>query len=855
MLAISRLSINALAGRRNRTALLVLAVALSATLVAAVSAALASLNAGMQQSVQRTLGSADLRVQHVGEEPFDARILQRIERDPAVRLASPVASAAFPVINPRNGAEATAIARGIVPELEYALRTPEVARGRPVQADGEIVVDAALAGQLGVGLGDLIEEAWLAEPVMTVVGISEPSRIQIVSRPEATLTIATLEQATGDAGLLSRIQLVLHEGHDPRAVAERLSAELPERIVVEPTERITTGMRDNIKANTFFFRISSVLAFIAAAFIVLTGLTTNVLERQRELAIIRCLGGARLQLAGAQIGVGGIIGALGAAVGVPLGVLLAYFLTILFPERLPAGLHLSANGLATAAAVAVASGVAGALYPALNAARARPLGVMNKRAKPATAKGVALCAALGLAAVAAQLVLVTASDDGDFVFWSYAYLGLPAMFVGYFLLGVPVMVVVAKALGPLLSRALRLPPGVLSAAAAATPYRHGFTAGSLMVGLAMMVSIWTNGNAILNDWLAKMDFPEAFVRGWLGLAESEREKIEALPFVDQNGTVLITDFRVETDAFGVDDFRQLKTSFIAFEPRPFFDMVSLDFVQGDPDYAQRRLEEGGAIIVAKEFLTYRPEYAVGNNFRIDHRGETHDFEIVGAVQSPGLDLVSKYFNVGKNQTDAAIHAVFGSRRDLKTKFDNHAIDFIMIDLDDSVTDAEAVAGIRSVFDNTAVIVGSGKEIKDGIFEIARSSMRIMSAVAVAAMLLGVLGVGNIVIAGIDARRFEFGVLRAVGAHGSLLARLIAGEVLLVCVTAGVLGTGLGLQGAFAGQRMWTLLAGIQTNFSPPLLPIIAGWAILIAITLGMTLPLLRRLARETPRALLFATRG
>jgi putative ABC transport system permease protein len=795
-------------------------------------------------------------VQHVGEEPFAADVLDLVTADPAVELAAPTAAAAFPVVNPKTGEEATAVARGIVPELEYALRSPEVTRGRPVRADNEIVLGADIAAVLGVGIGDTIEEAWLAEPVMTVVGVTEPSRIQLVSRPEAVVTIPTLEEATGDVGLLSRIQVVLREGAEPRAVAERLSGVVPDRIVVEPTERITTGMRDNIKANTFFFRISSVLAFIAAAFIVLTGLTTNVLERQRELAIMRCLGGTRLQLAGAQVGVGAVIGTIGAGVGVPLGVVLAFALTLLFPERLPAGLHLSWNGLTTAAGVAVAAGVAGALYPAVNAARSKPLGAMNKRARPATARGVATCAVVGAACLATQYALAASSDDGDFVFWSYAYIGLPVMFVGYFLLGVPMMVGVAKAVGPVLSRALRLPPGVLSAAAAATPYRHGFTAGSLMVGLAMMVSIWTNGNAILNDWLAKMDFPEAFVRGWLGLSESEREKIEALPFVpDESGTVLITDFRVETDAFGVDDFRQLKTSFIAFEPEPFFEMVSLEFVQGDPEYAERRLAEGGAIIVAKEFLTYRPEYSVGNTFTINHRGETHDFEIVGAVQSPGLDLVSKYFNVGKNQTDAAIHAVFGSRADLKQKFDNDAIDFIMIDLAGDVTDSEAVAGIRSVFDNTAVIVGSGKQIKEGIFEIARSSMRIMSAVAVAAMLLGVLGVGNIVIAGIDARRFEFGVLRAVGANGALLARLIAAEVLLVCVTAGVLGTGLGLQGAWAGQRMWELLAGIQTTFAPPPLPIAAGWAILITLTMGMTMPLLRRLAKETPRGLLFATRG
>jgi putative ABC transport system permease protein len=855
MRAISHLSTNALAGRRTRTLLLIAAVALASTLVAAVGASLDSLNAGMRADIERTLGTADLRVQHVGEEPFDGALLSVIEADPEVLLAAPQAASAFPVLNPANGNEATAVAIGIDPEAEYALRAPNVTEGRAVRADGEIVLGRDIAQALGVGIGDTIEEAWLAEPVMTVVGLTEPSRIQIVTRPEATVTLRTLELATGEEGLLTKIQIKLAEGADPNAAAERLGALLPERIVVEPTERITTGMRDNIRANTFFFQISSGLAFIAAAFIVLTGLTTNVFERQRELAIYRCLGGSRAQLAGAQISVGAFIGAAGAAVGVPLGVVLAFALTVLFPERLPAGLHVSAGGLGIAALVAIASGVVGALYPAANAARSKPLGAMRSRTRPASKRGVLLCTALGLAGVGTQLALITAAPDGDFAFWSYAYAGLPLMFIGYFLLGVPVVIIVARTVGPVLSKLLRLPPAVLSGSTASTPYRNGFTAGALMLGLAMMTSIWTNGNAILNDWLAKMDFPEAFVRGWLGLSESERERIEALDFVPDNGTVLITDFRVPTDAFGVDSFRTVNTSFIAFEPGRFFDMVSLDFVQGDEAYARRRLEEGGAVMVAKEFVTSNPNYGVGNTFTIEHKGETHEFEIVAAVQSPGLDLVSKYFNVGANRTDAAIHSVFGSRADLKEKFNNDAIDFIMIDLEGDVTDDEAVAAIRELFDNTALVVGSGKRVKEDIFEIANSSMRIMSAVAIAAMLLGVLGVSNIVIAGLDARRFEFGVYRAVGADGTLLARLIAGEILLLCIAAGVLGTALGLQGAYAGQRMWTLLAGIETSFVPPPLPIAAGWLILIAITLGMASPLLRRLARQKPRQLLFATRG
>ena len=57
MRAVLRLSINALAGRRRRTALLIAAVALSTTLVAAIACAMASMNAGIEKRVARTVGT------------------------------------------------------------------------------------------------------------------------------------------------------------------------------------------------------------------------------------------------------------------------------------------------------------------------------------------------------------------------------------------------------------------------------------------------------------------------------------------------------------------------------------------------------------------------------------------------------------------------------------------------------------------------------------------------------------------------------------------------------------------------------------------------------------------------------
>ena len=72
---------------------------------------------------------------------------------------------------------------------------------------------------------------------------------------------------------------------------------------------------------------------------------------------------------------------------------------------------------------------------------------------------------------------------------------------------------VARVFAPGVARMLRLPAALLSGAVTHSPVRHGFAAGSLMTGLALLVGIWTGGRALLNNWIGAIDFPDAFVDG------------------------------------------------------------------------------------------------------------------------------------------------------------------------------------------------------------------------------------------------------------------------------------------------------------------------------------------------------
>jgi putative ABC transport system permease protein len=478
---------------------------------------------------------------------------------------------------------------------------------------------------------------------------------------------------------------------------------------------------------------------------------------------------------------------------------------------------------------------------------------MSRRAARPGRRAILLCGVVGVPLVTLEALIVSVPIDESFVFWGHVLVGIPSILTGYFLLGVPVVALLARVVAPIVATAFRLPRKLLIGSLSATPLRNGFTAGALMLGLAMMTDMWTTGSAILRDWVEGIRFPDAFVQDLNGLSEEDRARLEGLDFVA--GASAITLMRIDANVFGLEQLERPPTFFVAFEPGPFFEMTRLNWEAGDPAYAMRRLEEGGAVIVAKEFIVARAGYKIGDTFVVTNQGERYPFEIVGAVSSPGLDVVGYGFDLGRGYAEMAIGTVFGSRADLKRVFKSDAVHLLQLGYARDIPDKEAATSIRGALAKPTALVGSGREIKQEILTIGRRTMRLATAVAVVVMLIGSLGVSNIVLAGIDARRFEFGVLRAIGASRGVLGRLIAAEVIVLVLGASVLGTLFGLQGAFTAMRFYNIFAGIELKLIPQIGPIALGWAMLMVVTLVVISPLIARVARAHPRELLAATRG
>jgi putative ABC transport system permease protein len=919
MRAAWRLAISSLFERRSRTFLLIAVVALSSMLVSAVGVAMGSLRHAVAERVNATVGSADVRVQPKGTAGnLPSSVLEQVQGWEGVRVAVPrleeplslrfgrprwsqETPGAGPFVRTVDVFQSPTIGVGLVPALPESVSTTRLASGRLPIADDEIVLDGGALRQLsqrdastglltqmnlstfarGSGtngkvdtgpervetqteadrwneasspaLGDRVELVrFRQDPLqLTIVGIAE--RPPLGGRPRAYMTLAGLSTATGNSGRLSRIEVLLQEGTDAQRFVDVNAPKLPPTMLVQTSEKITSGLDRTMQANQLGFLLGTLMACIAAGFIIMTGMSTGVVERQRELAILRCIGAFPRQLAASQLLQGSIIGLLGAAIGVPLGVAAAASMILFFQDKLQAPLHLDAYRVGLALLGALVAGLVGASWPAWQATRVSPLAALASRAQTPKMRTITILTVCGVLGLVLHLAVFHFIKDREAMFLAYVSVGLPGLMLGYFLLGVPAVLLSARWAGPLIERALSLPPHLVQRSVRGTPYRFGFTAGALMAGLALMVAIWTQGGAAMRDWVEKMEFPDAFAVG-LGMPPEAQSALAELPFVTD--TCAISLYPVTTETFGLQTITKMKTSFVAFEPEAFFRMTRVNFVQGDRERAILRLNEGGAVIVSREFVTARKQ-GVGSTFVCwDDDGSRHEFEVVGVVTSPGLEVADNFFDVGEDFTQQRVHAVFGSRKDLREKFHAETITMLQFSMKEGIDDEQAMSEVRQTLSPFGVLnAGSGRQLKQTIVGFVRTTLLISSCVAVFAMLVASFGVANLIVAGIQSRQFEFGVLRAIGAQRDLLTRLVIAEVLVIVLAACALGTLMGIQGAYGGLVLNRDIWGLDLSLKVPWWAILAGWGTLLLIALAAAGPAILSLGKKQPRTLLASIRG
>jgi putative ABC transport system permease protein len=848
-----------LAARRSRSALLGTAVALSSALVMAVACALETVRVNTEGQVARFIGEADARLVNRFGASFDSAALEEVRALPGVAAVAGSLAGSITVVNPgappaEDGSmvppRAVIQCRGLDADADAAFRGQALKAGRLPAEAGEIALDPLGAAQLRAEIGARLQVQRFGDPLsLRVVGILDRPSLGALQRAYAVVDRATLVEATGKDRVTS-VMVKLAPRVDPGAWIAAHRDAFKDPLVLEPSERVSSGLDRQVLATRLGFLLVTTIAFMSAAFIVGTGMTTAVAEQQRELAIARCVGASRAQVFGSQVWAGLVLCAAGGAAGVPIGLAVAAALVAWFREALPDGFSWSPAGVGLAMAGSAAAGVLGALWPAWQAARISPLAALASQARPPSRAGIAWLALAGAGCIAAQLLLLLIPDF-DARFWAYVGAGIVLEHLGWFLLAVPILWVSAVALVRPLAVALRIPVPLLAGAVAQAPYRLGFTAGALMVGVSIMVTTWTNGTTALRELTERVRISDGFVFKTNGMSVEEQARVRALPGVEAVVPIGYLPLRIVGErGFGVKGLDAANVVCVGFPPDDFLRINRLEWIEGSAESALPKLRSGDGVLVAKEFLVARGK-RVGGTIRLGSARASKEYEIVGVVGAAGLDVATQFFGIRSVYMEQAVSCVFMDFGEVAERFGSRDAYILQVDMDDTLGPEADAALAKAVGEAVpGGVYANGRAIRDTIQGVGRTVLSVTSAVAFGALLLACVGVGNVVAANISARRFEYGVLRATGASPWLLARLVGAEVGLIAVAGAATGTGLGLHVAALGLMWHRELTGVDLPLAVPFGPIAVGYAVLLALTLGAALPAVARLVRVAPRALL-----
>ncbi|MFO0895103.1 MAG: ABC transporter permease [Phycisphaerales bacterium] len=864
MQAALRFALRSLRGRPGRSATLAAAVALASALMVAVACGLATGQRAVEQQLEKLLGAVDARVVHTFGGVFEAALVDEVRRWPGVASAGGRLVGSLTLVRSDGAAgssgrplRATVQARGLDLGGTGPVNGLEMREGRRPAGPGEVAVDNATRKALRLHLGERVVVQRLGDPIeLEVTGVFERPELGALQRPLVQLDRGTLAEAMGHGDEVTLVAIELEEGTDVRRWVEANASRVEAPLAVEPAEMAAAGFDRQVAGINLAFTAACMVGFLSCVFIVGTGLTTALAEQIRELALLRCVGAGRGHLVLGQLLTGMVVAGAGGVAGVPLGVGLTGLATWWWRASLPAGLAISWGGIALAITGALAAGMAGAAWPAFAAARVTPLQALRVRAAPPRRGGAWWFLGLGALLVAVPWIEISLVSERDARFWTYVTSGIPAVHVGWFLLSVPALILLSRCLGPPLGALLRLPRGLLTGTVAASPWRLGLTAGSLMVGVSILVSTWSNGRALFEDLTERVRFADGFAFKTSGFSEAEQARVRAMPEARSAVPIGYLPVRVMgQQVFGAEGMGPRNVTCVGFEPEEFFRLNRVDWIRGDPETALPALTSGEGVLVAGEFLTARG-LTVGDHLTLGGPRTSHTFTIVGVVGSGGLDMVTQFFGIRGVYMEHAVSCVFMDFDAVARHFGTREALMMQFDLGPGATaETEELLGERLSNEVPGAVFSSGRAIKEKVAATSRVILGVCAGVAFAALVLAAFGVGNVVAAGISSRRFELGVLRACGATRGMVARLILGEAALVAVTAAVTGTCLGLQLAWHGVRMYHDMAGLELRLVLPWEAALAGWCVMLALTLGAASIPLVALLRQPTRALLAARGG
>lgn len=237
----------------------------------------------------------------------------------------------------------------------------EILEGRLLKEGRELVVDNRLAEARHLGVGSMLE---LLGTSYTVVGISKAGMGARIFMP-----LETLQKSLGEEGRVSlffvkcvSLDLVKQVAREIEENVKGLKAHILETFV-------DTMTRNLVGLNELLLGITSATLFISFL-VILLAMYTTILERTREIGILKAMGASRRFIMGNIVVESILLCLAGVLVGYGLALVMRKLIQSFYPLL---NIEITLYWILMSGLVGILGGLLGSLYPALRAAKQDPI--------------------------------------------------------------------------------------------------------------------------------------------------------------------------------------------------------------------------------------------------------------------------------------------------------------------------------------------------------------------------------------------------------------------------------------------------------------------------------------------------
>lgn len=594
----------------------------------------------------------------------------------------------------------------------------------------------------------------------------------------AVMDIGWVQELSGRFDAVDAVQILVEDGADIQALAERLRAFLPEDIEVGPTANRSEQLEAMIGSFQLNLTALSLVSMLVGMFLIYSTVSASVVRRRTEIGMLRCIGvspaGIRWWFLG-EAAVPGVIGSiLGVLLAVPLASILVGFvsrtITSLYVLMHIDTIYLSPGQVILAMVLGIAASQVAAWRPATAAVRVDPCHALHPGAFSDRAARVPWAPLAG-----AALALVLAAVSGWLALhWRIGWLGFASAFLvlAGFSLASPrfclAMVAVLDWFPALHPVGLRLALRNFRQSLR----RNAVTVASLAAAIAMTVSIAVMIHSFRGSvtvWLERTLQADLFVAPAANtsvglehfLPPGIKEWLEARPEVGEVAT--FREFPIE--------FHGARTTLGVLDGRS----------RGELDWV-RRGAAWGAELTAPDHVALSESFA--NRFGVDPGGDL-------VLTTPEGPRAFRVIGVCRDYTrDAGV--VFMDRATFLRHWNDDRIHSAAVFLREGTDAREVGQALRAeVADRMALAIPSNRDLRERIGEIFDQTFAITAVLRLIAVVVAVAGVMLALVILVEERVRQTGLYRSLGASRTQVGAVYLWEAGLIGGGASVLGTAAG----------------------------------------------------------------